>query len=100
MGYQGAPGRSRPTTRATSFIAASFAGSIWQLYLSQGVLTGLGLGAIFIPSVQVVPQWFLKRRSLAGGIASAGSGFGGLAFSLGTAAMIQHLSLAWAHLLH
>ena len=78
------------------FIAASFAYRIWHLYLSQGVLVGIGLGAIFIPSVQVVPQWFLKRRSLAGGIASAGSGFGGLAFSLGTDAMIRQISLAWA----
>jgi MFS family permease len=78
------------------FIAASFAKRILQLYLSQGVLIGLGVGTLFIPSVQVLPQWFLRRRSLAGGIASCGSGFGGLAFSLGTAAMIQHISLAWA----
>lgn len=78
------------------FIAASFASKIWQLYLSQGALVGLGLGAIFIPSIQVLPQWFLKRRSLAGGIASAGSGFGGLAFALGTNAMIEQISLAWA----
>ncbi|KAK3074503.1 hypothetical protein LTR53_002985 [Teratosphaeriaceae sp. CCFEE 6253] len=78
------------------FIAASFARRIWHLYLSQGVLVGVGLGAIFIPSVQVLPQWFLKRRSLAGGIASCGSGFGGLAFSLGTAAMIEQISLAWS----
>ena len=78
------------------FIGASFARRVWQLYLSQGVLIGLGIGAIFIPSIQVLPQWFLKRRSLAGGIASAGSGFGGLAFSLGTGAMIEHISLAWS----
>ena len=81
---------------AGGFVAASFATRIWHLYLSQGVLTGLGIGAIFIPSVQVLPQWFRKRRSLAGGLASAGSGFGGLAFSLGTNAMIERLSLAWA----
>lgn len=56
------------------------------------------MGALFIPSVQVIPQWFLKRRSLAGGIASAGSGFSGLAFSLGTSAMIENpsLGLPWA----
>lgn len=78
------------------FIAASFATRIWQLYLSQGVLIGLGIGAIFIPSIQVLPQWFLKRRSLAGGLASSGSGFAGLAFSLGTSAMIQEISLAWS----
>ncbi|PPJ49978.1 hypothetical protein CBER1_04749 [Cercospora berteroae] len=81
---------------AGGFIAASFASEIWELYLSQGVLVGVGLGAIFIPSIQVLPQWFEKRRSLAAGITSAGSGFGGLTFSLGTNAMIERISLAWA----
>ena len=81
---------------AGGFIAASFAIQIWQLYLTQGVLVGLGMGAIFIPAIAVLPQWFLKRRSLAQGLASCGSGFGGLAFSLGTSAMIEQLSLAWA----
>lgn len=81
---------------AGGFIAASFAKRIWHLYLTQGVLIGLGIGSLFIPSVQILPQWFLKRRSLAGGIASAGSGFGGLAFSLGTNAMIEQIGLAWA----
>ncbi|KAI7473584.1 MFS monocarboxylate transporter-like protein [Hortaea werneckii] len=84
------------TMLSGGFIAASFATQIWHLYLSQGVLIGMGIGAIFIPSVQVLPQWFLKRRSLAGGLASAGSGFGGLAFSLGTNAMIEQISLAWS----
>ncbi|KAI7200741.1 MFS monocarboxylate transporter-like protein [Hortaea werneckii] len=84
------------TMLSGGFIAASFANRIWHLYLSQGVLIGMGIGAIFIPSVQVLPQWFLKRRSLAGGLASAGSGFGGLAFSLGTNAMIEQISLAWS----
>lgn len=81
---------------AGGFIAASFAKQIWQLYISQGLLVGLGVGCIFIPAIAVLPQWFLKRRSLAQGLASCGSGFGGLAFSLGTSAMIEQLSLAWA----
>ncbi|GAB7324689.1 hypothetical protein MBLNU13_g08558t1 [Cladosporium sp. NU13] len=81
---------------AAGFVAASFATQPWQLYLSQGAAVGTGMGAIFTPSVQVVPQWFLRRRSLAGGIASAGSGFGGIAFALATDAMIRQLSLAWS----
>ncbi|KAK5168845.1 uncharacterized protein LTR77_006154 [Saxophila tyrrhenica] len=83
-------------TMAGGYIAASFAEQIWQLYLTQGVMVGLGMGAIFIPAIAVLPQWFLKRRSLAQGLASCGSGFGGLAFSLGTSAMIEQLSVAWA----
>ena len=81
---------------AGGFIAASFASEIWQLYLTQGLMVGLGIGAIFIPGIAVLPQWFKARRSLAQGLASAGSGFLGLAFSLGTAAMIEGISLAWS----
>jgi len=78
------------------YIAASFAKQIWQLYLTQGLLVGLGIGSLFIPAIAVLPQWFLKRRSLAQGLASSGSGFGGLAFSLATNAMIEQISLQWA----
>lgn len=46
--------------------------------------------------MQTIPQWFLKKRSLATGLTSCGSGFGGLAISLGTTAMIQDISLAWS----
>lgn len=81
---------------SSGFIAASFAHLPWHLYFTQGALVGLGIGALFIPSVQVVPQWFDRRRSLAVGLASSGSGFGGLAFSFATDALIRNVSLAWA----
>ena len=81
---------------AGGYIAASFARRIWQLYLSQGVLVGFGVGFISIPSIAVLSQWFEKRRSLASGIASAGSGIGGLIFSFATQAMIDNISLAWS----
>jgi hypothetical protein len=47
------------------FIAASFARSIWQLYLTQGLLVGMGVGFLFIPSVAVTSQWFDKKVSVA-----------------------------------
>ncbi|KAF2835672.1 MFS general substrate transporter [Patellaria atrata CBS 101060] len=78
------------------FVAASFARRIWQLYLTQGVLVGLGIGFTWIPSMPIVSQWFHKRRSLANGICSAGSGIGGVIFSFGTEPMIRNISFAWA----
>ncbi|EFW23258.1 hypothetical protein D8B26_006756 [Coccidioides posadasii str. Silveira] len=79
-----------------SFIGASFAKEQWHLFLSQGVCFGVGMGCIFIGSVGITPQWFLKKRSVANAIAAAGSGMGGLAYSLGAGAMIPRLGLAWA----
>ncbi|KAL3587709.1 hypothetical protein FPOAC2_13607 [Fusarium poae] len=78
------------------YVAASFASRTWHLYLTQGALVGSGIGFIIIPSMAVLSQWFSKRRSIANGISSAGSGVGGAAFTWGTAAMIQHQGLGWA----
>jgi MFS family permease len=79
-----------------SLIGASFASQIWQLFLSQGVCFGFGMGFLFVGSVGIVPQWFTTKRSLANGIATAGSGLGGLIYSLATGAMIPSIGLAWA----
>lgn len=69
---------------ALALIGASFTHKIWQLFLSQGVCFGFGMGFLFVGSVGVVPQWFSKKRSLANGIGTAGSGIGGMMYSLGS----------------
>lgn len=79
-----------------SFIAASFATEIWHLFLTQGVCFGWGMGFLFVGSVVIAPQWFTTRRSLANGFAAAGSGLGGLIYSLAAQAMIRNMSLPWA----
>ena len=81
----------------TGFVGASFAQQIWHLYLTQGILIGLAVGFIYIPSIAILSQWFQKKRSLANGISAAGSGIGGLIFSFGTAATIEHISLAGSY---
>ncbi|KAG6005429.1 hypothetical protein E4U54_000343 [Claviceps lovelessii] len=80
---------------SASLVCASFAHKIWHLFLSQGVLFGLGMGFLFTPSVGIVPQWFSTKRSLANGLAVCGSGLGGLFFSFASGAMIRNLGLGW-----
>lgn len=48
----------------------------WQLVLAQGVVTGLGAGALFLPSVAILPMYFTTRKSLAQGISASGAGIG------------------------
>jgi hypothetical protein len=79
-----------------SFIGASFASSIWHLFLSQGVCFGWGMGFLFVGSVGIAAQWFSSRRSLANGCCAAGSGLGGLVYSLAAQAMIRDIGLPWA----
>ncbi|OBT58141.1 hypothetical protein VE04_01113 [Pseudogymnoascus sp. 24MN13] len=79
-----------------SLILASFATETWHLHLTQGVLLGLAVGCAYIPSVAILPQWFEKRRSIAAGMAAAGSGVGGVIFSFVTQPLIDRFSLAWS----
>ncbi|KAF7160941.1 hypothetical protein CNMCM5623_006503 [Aspergillus felis] len=78
-----------------SLIGSSFAKQKWHIFLSQGVCFGLGMGFLFVGSVGITPQWFHRRRSLAMGINAAGSGLGGLIWSLAVGAMIPRLGLGW-----
>ncbi|RAL17418.1 MFS general substrate transporter, partial [Aspergillus homomorphus CBS 101889] len=79
-----------------SMIGASFATQSWQLFLSQGICFGLGMGTLFISTVGIPNQWFKKRRGIANGIVAAGSGTGGLIYSLATNSMIEQLGLRWS----
>lgn len=79
-----------------ALLAASWSTEIWHLFLSQAVCFGFGMGMQFSSTVGIIPQWFNRRRSLANGIATAGSGIGGLIYSLATGAMIQNLGTGWA----
>jgi len=80
---------------AVSLIGASWATEIWHLFLSQGAGFGVGFGLLFVGSVGVVSQWFSSQRSVANGVATAGSGIGGLIYSLATSAMLRNLGQPW-----
>ena len=77
-------------------LGASWSTEIWHLFLSQGLAFGFGMGFLFVASVGIVPQWFDKKRSFASSISAAGSGIGGLVYSLATNRMIQSIGLGWA----
>lgn len=47
-----------------------------EVLIAYGVLTAIGLGAIYVVSYATVPRWFERRRGLATGIATAGLGVG------------------------
>ncbi|KAF4923298.1 putative transporter MCH2 [Colletotrichum fructicola] len=84
------------TVQSAALIGASFTTQIWHLLLSQGIGFGVGMGFTFNATVGVIPQWFIVRRSFASAIGSAGSGLGGLIYSLSSTAMIHNIGLPWA----
>jgi MFS family permease len=58
------------------FILSSLCNSVEGLYLTIGIIGGLGLSAAYIVGLVTVERWFKTHRSLAIGIVSAGTGFG------------------------
>lgn len=63
-------------------IAAAFASQVWHLFITLGVMFGTGKGFIFIAILPLASQWFDHKRAMASGLSPAGSGVGGLIFSI------------------
>ena len=59
-------------------LLASFSHSLGWLYVSYGVIGGIGLGLGYIVPIAVLVKWFPDRRGLITGIAVAGFGAGAL----------------------
>ena len=63
---------------ALGLYVTSQAQSLYTLYISYGLLVGLGIAFVYTPAIASVQPWFTKRRGLASGIASSGVGAGTL----------------------
>ena len=72
-----------------SWVLASQASSVWALYLTYGLLGGIGTGIVYIGVVGHMVQWFPDRRGLATGFVAAGYGMGALLFTFPVAAAIR-----------
>jgi MFS family permease len=74
------------------FIAASYAGSLWQFALAQGLLIGfLGCSATFAPLVADTSLWFNRRRGIAVAICASGNYLGGTLWP----PVVQHFFDSW-----
>jgi len=52
--------------------------SLWQLYLFEGIIIGIGMSALYAPIMSLIARWFIHRRGLMTGIVLAGLGTGQL----------------------
>lgn len=68
----------------------------WQIFLAQGVVTGVGLGLLFMPPLSVVNSYFRTKKSMAMAIAATGTGFGSVIFPTTIQYLIPQVGFPWA----
>ncbi|XP_066560698.1 solute carrier family 16 member 6b [Amia ocellicauda] len=72
-------------------ITAAFTTSIVEMYLTVGIVSGLGYCLTFLPTVTILSQYFTKRRSLVTAIASTGESFSIFAFAPAFSALKERI---------
>ena len=78
---------------ALGYVAAGFAGSLWQYTLAQGLLIGVGSSATFAPLLAHTSLWFTRRRGIAVAIFASGNYLAGTVWP----SIVQHFiaSAGW-----
>jgi MFS family permease len=80
-------------------VISSFASSLWELYVSYGIITALGQGALsFVGHNALISFWFVRRRATAIGIASMGQGVGALVMVPLTQLLIDQVGWRWTYI--
>ncbi|KAF2491972.1 MFS general substrate transporter [Lophium mytilinum] len=67
----------------------------WQLFLAQGVVTGIGCGMQFCPAVSLVTTYFQKNRILAVAVVVSGSATGGMIYPTIVRQLLPKIGFAW-----
>ncbi|KAI1776234.1 MFS general substrate transporter [Hypoxylon cercidicola] len=95
-------GYARETVLVGSFLAllgtfmTSLATEYWQIFLAQGVCTGIGLGMMYMPTITIAASYFKEKRALALAISSAGTGTGSVIFPAVVQYLIPRIGFPWA----
>ncbi|RCH90728.1 hypothetical protein CU097_009504 [Rhizopus azygosporus] len=78
-------------------LLASFSTQTWHLYLTHGVIYGIGISIMFYIALSIVPQYFTKHRGIALGLTSSGISIGGLVFPFVMDAINTRFGASWCY---
>jgi MFS transporter, OFA family, oxalate/formate antiporter len=74
-----------------SWVLASSADTLMSVYLTYGVLGGIGTGIIYVGIVGLMVAWFPDKRGMAAGVVAAGYGMGALLTTFPVTSSIANL---------
>ncbi|XP_029997433.1 solute carrier family 16 member 6b [Sphaeramia orbicularis] len=72
-------------------ITSAFTSSINEMYITIGIISGLGYCLTFLPTVTILAQYFSKRRALVTSAASSGESFAIFAFAPAFTILKEHI---------
>ncbi|KAI1261262.1 MFS general substrate transporter [Xylariaceae sp. FL1019] len=79
------------------YMLTSISTQYWEIFLAQGVLTGVGTSCLTIPSIALVPPYFTPSdRPWAMGAASLGSSLAGIIYPLLFQTLQPRIGFPWA----
>jgi len=62
-------------------LTTSLLNQAWTLYITFGLMIGIGVGTSYAPTASTVSRWFVEKKGVAVGIVVSGLGLGTLVFS-------------------
>lgn len=74
----------------------SISRSYWSIFLSQGLVIGLGAGCVYVPSIAILSTYFTTKRPLALCLAGSGSAVGGIIYPVIFSKLQPSAGFAWA----
>lgn len=83
------------TIQILGIFMMSLSTKYWQLMVTQGIMTGLGGGIFFTPSLSLTGTYFSKKRALALGIATTGNSAGGMIYPVLVQQLLPKIGFAW-----
>ncbi|KAF9975398.1 hypothetical protein BGZ73_000962 [Actinomortierella ambigua] len=78
-----------------ALVLASFCHEVWQLYLTQGIMFGIGASLVYYPAIGAPSHWFSTKCGMATGIAVSGTGIGGLVGAPAAQALLNNVGSRW-----
>ncbi|KAH7309633.1 major facilitator superfamily domain-containing protein [Stachybotrys elegans] len=87
------------TCQVLGVFTTAFSTTYWQLFLAQGVCSGIGHGFLFAPILSILPTYFKRHRAIAVSLSTCGASTGGMVFPVIAYTCLDSLGFRWTTLI-
>ncbi|ORY75340.1 major facilitator superfamily domain-containing protein [Leucosporidium creatinivorum] len=79
-----------------SLMMLSLTSAIWQVFLCQGLLYGIGMSFVFFPCISMPATYFLRHRGLAIAFVTCGASLGGVIWPIMLSRLLREVGFGWS----